>query len=292
MFLPEVGLGTWNYHGGPAPLRAGLAAGALFLDTAESYGTETVVGEAVRGLRDQVFLATKVSPHHFRGPDLRNSVDASLRQLGAGVIDLLQLHEPNPAIPVEETMGALADLVDAGKVRFVGVSNFSVPQLEAARQALGRYPVVSNQVRYNLVDRTIEGGLLQHCQAHGITVIAYSPLARDLARVRDADPTGALDELARETGHSVPQILLNWCLSKPGVVVIPKGNSEQHVLDNCAASDWRLTADQLALLDTRIQSRRRTRLDAVLRRNLPSPLQALAVRTAKYLPRSVRRRFV
>jgi diketogulonate reductase-like aldo/keto reductase len=175
VMIPEVGIGTFAYRGTSDLLRQGLETGALFIDTAESYGTEAVVGEAVRGIRDRAFIATKVSPEHFHERELRDSVDASLQRLGVDVVDLVQLHHPNPAIPIQETMGALGRLVDAGKVRFCGVSNFSVDQLRAAQKALGTHPVVSNQVRYNLIDRTIESGLLRYCQEQRITVIAYSP---------------------------------------------------------------------------------------------------------------------
>ena len=156
VLLPEVGIGTADYHAGPQPLRRGLESGALFIDTAESYGTETIVREAITGIRDRVFVATKVSPQNFHRNDLRRSVDASLERLGVEVIDLLQLHQPNPAIPIEETIGALSDMVDAGKVRFMGVSNFSLAQLEAAQKVSGRHGIVSNQLRYNIIDRTIE----------------------------------------------------------------------------------------------------------------------------------------
>ena len=148
VFIPEVGIGTWSYQAGPGPLRKGLEAGAVFIDTAESYGTETVVGEAVRGMRDRVFIATKVSPQNFQRADLRRSVDTSLRKMGIDVIDLLQLHEPNPSIPIVETMGVLTDLVDAGKIRFVGVSNFSMEQLKEAQKTLNKvsYRVQSGSI--------------------------------------------------------------------------------------------------------------------------------------------------
>ena len=290
VFLPEVGIGTSDYHAGPSPLRRGFEAGALFIDTAESYGTEEVVGEALKGLRNRVFVATKVSPENFRRARLQASVNASLQRLGIDTIDLLQLHKPNPTIPIQETMDALADLVDAGKVRFVGVSNFSLAQLEEARRALPKYPIVSNQVRYNLIDRTIEQGLSQYCQANHITVIAYSPLGRGLHRLKDCDPAGVLDHLSREIGKSPAQIALNWCLCKEGVVVIPKGNSEEHILDNCAASDWRLSAEQIDLLDATIQYRYRGRFDALLRRFTPDALRPVALRALHYLPRGLRRR--
>lgn len=290
VFIPEVGIGTWDYHAGPEPLRKGLEAGALLIDTAESYGTEPTVGEAIRGMRDRVFIATKVSPQNFRPADLRRSVEASLQRLGIDVIDLLQLHEPNSSIPVEETMGAVSGLMDAGKVRFAGVSNFSVVQLQAAQKALAKYPIVSNQVRYNLIDRTIETDLLPYCRANHVTVIAYCPLARGLNRIRDCDPGGVIDELARETGKTPAQIVINWCLCKDGVVAIPKGNSTQHILDNCGASDWRLSREQLMRLDAKIQYRRRSRFDMLVRQWLPGPLQSMAVRTMNALPRGLRRR--
>lgn len=209
IFIPEVGMGTWDYHAGSEPLRKGLEAGALFIDTAESYGTESDVGEAIRDMRDRVFIATKVSPQNFRHVEFCRSVDASLQRMRIDMVDLLQLHDPNPSVPIAETMGSLSRLIDAGKVRFAGVSNFSVAQLQEAQKALGKYPIVSNQVRYNLIDRTIEQDLLPYCRANHVTVIAYCPLARGLSRIRDCDSSGVLDELAHATGKSVAQIAIN-----------------------------------------------------------------------------------
>ena len=288
--IPEVGIGTFAYQGGPELLRQGLDAGALFIDTAESYGTESVVGEAVRGIRDRVFLATKVSPEHFHERDLRDAVDASLRRLRVDAVDLVQLHYPNPSIPIQETMGALSGLVDAGKVRFCGVSNFSIDQLREAQKALGARPLVSNQVRYNIIDRTIESGLLHYCQQHGITVIVYSPLAKSLNRIIECDPSGSVSQIARAVGKSPAQVVINWCLSKDGVVAIPKAGSREHLLDNCGASDWRLSSEQIALLDARIQFRHRNRFDQLARKLVPHGLQRFAVGALRYLPQGVRRR--
>ena len=290
IFIPEVGMGTWDYHAGSEPLRKGLEAGALFIDTAESYGTESDVGEAIRDVRDRVFIATKVSPQNFRHVEFCRSVDASLQRMRIDMVDLLQLHDPNPSVPIAETMGALSRLIDAGKVRFAGVSNFSVAQLQEAQKALGKYPIVSNQVRYNLIDRTIEQDLLPYCRANHVTVIAYCPLARGLSRIRDCDSSGVLDELAHATGKSVAQIAINWCVCQDGVITIPKGNSTAHILDNCGASGWRLSLDQLALLNSRIQYRRRSRFDILIRQWLPAPLQSLAVHTLNALPTGLRRR--
>jgi diketogulonate reductase-like aldo/keto reductase len=167
--LPAVGLGTWQYKGGIQPIRIGIALGARFIDTAESYGTEEVVGEAIRGIRKEVFLATKVSPRHFRYSDLIESANRSLERLRTDYIDLYQLHWPNYTIPIEETMGALERLVESGKIRFIGVSNFMLADLKVARKAMTKSTIVSNQVRYNLIDRTIEYGLLQYCEEHNIS---------------------------------------------------------------------------------------------------------------------------
>jgi hypothetical protein len=223
--LPAIGLGTWQYHGGVDPLRTGIALGSCFIDTAESYGTEDVVGEAIQGIRKDIFLATKISPRHFRYSDVVVSANRSLKRLRTDYIDLYQLHWPNYTIPIEETMQAMQELVDAGKIRFIGVSNFMVRDLNNAQEATGKHKIVSNQVRYNLIDRTIENGLLRYCQEHDVTVIAHSPLATSLASIQVKDPGKALDNLARANCRTVAQIALNWCLSKQGVVTIPKTNS-------------------------------------------------------------------
>lgn len=270
--VAEVGLGTWGYRGGVGPLRRGLELGALFIDTAESYGTEEVVGEAIRGMRDRVFLATKVSPEHFRYAQVLQAADASLRRLGVDAIDLYQLHCPNPFVPLAETLAAMEKLVESGKIRFIGVSNFSAAQLKKAQKALQKNRIVSNQVRYNLVDRSIEPGLLPYCRDNGVTVIAYSPLARRFSRVSDGDPEGCLPRIARAAGKTPAQVAINWCLSREPVVAIPKGSSVSHVEENCGASDWRLDGDAVRELDRKIRFRRRSHFETILRHYGPRGL--------------------
>lgn len=247
--LPEIGLGTWNYTGGPQPLRRGVELGAFLIDTAEAYGTEEAVGQALRGLREQAFVATKASPSHFRRKDLLRAAGNSLRRLGTDHIDLYQIHWPDPHIPIEETMRAMEDLVDAGKVRFIGVSNFSVPELQEAQAAMAKHRIVSNQVLCNLGERGIEEELLPYCQQNRITVIAYSPLATGLAHLKARDHRGALSRVAAMTGRSEAQVALNWCVSQEGVVAIPKASSLQHVEENCRASGWRLSPEERRLLE-------------------------------------------
>ncbi len=273
--IPEIGLGTWQYRGSVQALRKGIELGARFIDTAEAYGTESFVGEVIRDIRNQVFLATKVSPWNFRPKDLFQAADRSLQALKTDYIDLYQLHWPNSTIPIEETMGAMEELVNQGKIRFIGVSNFSLGELQRAQTASHRSRIVSNQVRYNLVDRSAEVGLLEYCQQNKLTLIAYSPLARGMLAMRKNDPGGVLRKVAAETGKTEAQVALNWCIARDSVVAIPKANSPEHVEENCGASDWRLTQEQIALLNKEIRYRQRGRVEAVLRRVARNTLQRL-----------------
>jgi len=264
--LPEVGLGTWKYRGGVGPLRRGIELGATFIDTAESYGSEEVVGKAIRGLRDRVFLATKISPPHFRRADVIRSAEASLRRLGTDYIDLYQLHWPNLIVPLEETLGAMEQLVDQGKIRFIGVSNFVTRELRRVQAVLTRHRLFSNQVRYSLIDRSIEGRLLGYCRRNGIAVIAFTPLGHGLDRIAAMDPSGALGEVATEAGRTQAQTALSWCLAQEGVVTIPKASTIEHVDDVCGTSGWSLTPDQVMRLSSRIRYRRRGTAEMAIRR--------------------------
>jgi diketogulonate reductase-like aldo/keto reductase len=264
--VPEIGFGTWNYKGGVEPLRAAIECGARLIDTAEAYDTEEIVGDAIRGRRHQVFLATKVLPRNFKRRDLIAAAERSLRRLGTDHIDLYQLHWPNLTIPIEEPMSGIERLVDAGKVRFIGVSNFSVADLIRAQVALGTRRIVSNQVRYSLIERTIEGGLLQYCQKNGITVIAYSPFSTSLANIKAADPDGLLPKVAEAASRSEAQVALNWCINKEMVIAIPKASTVEHVVENTGASGWKLQSELTQLLDRKISYRRRGIIEMGIRR--------------------------
>ena len=246
--IAEIGLGTASYTGGDEPLRKGISLGATHVDTAERYGTEEAVGHAIRDLRDQVFLTTKVWPNHFRYDQVIEAADGSLRRLGTDRIDLYLLHWHNPDVPIGETMSAMDRLVADGKVRYVGVSNFSVAQLEEA-QSVSTNPIVTNQVKYSLNARDIEADLLPHCQRNGITVTAYSPLNRLWS---EAEPglASALKRVARATGRTEAQVALNWCTSREGVIAIPRSSSLERTVENCGASGWRLSAEHIAELES------------------------------------------
>jgi diketogulonate reductase-like aldo/keto reductase len=244
VLVSELALGTWQYHGGAETLRAGIELGAFFIDTAESYGSEPIVGEAIQGIRNRVFLASKVSPRHFRYRDVIKAAECSLKQMNTDYLDLYQLHWPNYTIGIAETVSAMERLVEMGKIRFIGVSNFSVSELQQAQAKLSKCRIVSNQVRYSLLDRSPESGMLAFCKSNRISLLAFSPLGTGFAGIRAADPDDVLGKISAETGKTRVQVALNWCLSPSPVIAIFKSENIEHVREDCAASGWRLTADQ------------------------------------------------
>lgn len=245
--LPEIGLGTWEFSGEAAVIHRAIDLGSFLLDTAESYGTEGRVGKAIAGRRDEVFLATKVSPWHFRHADVLTACDRSLKALDVDTIDLYQLHAPSADVPIEETMGAMADLVAAGKVRHVGLSNFSVREMEAAEAALGPDLIVENQIKYSLFDHQFADTVIPYCEERGIMVLAYSSLEQGTFQREMRGNTRLVETMASvcaETGRTAAQVLLNWTLRSPVVITIPKTNTLSRVDENCAAAGWRLTDAQ------------------------------------------------
>ena len=259
VMIPEVGLGTWKYRGGPEPLRRGIELGANLIDTAEMYRTEDAVGQAIRGIRDRVFVATKVLGSNLRYDDVLRAAEKSLRLLDDPVIDLYQIHWPSRSVPIAETMRAMETLADRGVVRYIGVSNFSVADMREAQAAMSKYPIVCNQVLYNLKRRRIERDVIPYCEENRITVMAYTPLADGslavpprrsiLSSSKGGREWETLESVAREAGKTPAQVALNWCLTRAPVVVIPKTNSVARTEENCGASGWRLTAAQVARLE-------------------------------------------
>jgi diketogulonate reductase-like aldo/keto reductase len=253
VMVSEIGLGTWKYRGGVEPLRRGIELGAYLIDTAEIYRTENVVGQAIQGMRERVFIATKVSGEHLRSDAVLRAADASLRLLSTEVIDLYQIHWPNARVPIKETMQAMETLVDRGQVRYIGVSNFSLRELRAAQEVMTKYPIVSNQVLYNLNRREIERDLLPYCQEHNITILAYTPLddgrLATASRFRRSQSTRVLEQVATDVQKTLAQVALNWCTARPNVIAIPKSNSVERTVENCQASGWRLSPAQVQSLD-------------------------------------------
>ena len=262
--IPVVGLGTWEIGGRMSSdstrdkedsesLRLGLELGMTMIDTAEMYGaghSEEVVSRVLKGWSGPVFVASKVSPSHFHYDDVLRSARMSLDRLGVEKMDLYQLHWPNSRIPIGETMRAMEKLVEDGITRHIGVSNFSVDQLIEAQAALSREKIVSNQVEYSLIDRSIEKNLLPFCQRESVTIIAYSPLGQGRIPRDKGQEFKVLDQVASEHRKSRSQVALNWVLRNENVVTIPKASDKQHVRENAEAVSWNLSSKDLDRLDS------------------------------------------
>ncbi len=259
--IPALGLGTWGIGGFSFPdysydqlaievIRFAVEIGMNFIDTAEMYGSghsEELIGEAIKGIRDKVFIATKVLPTNFRYEDVIKACERSLKRLKTSYIDLYQLHWPNPSIPIRETMKAMERLVDEGKIRYIGISNFSVEETVEAMNSLSKYEIVSNQVEYSLLVRDIERDLLPFCNKNKITVIAYSPLARgELLKGKYYD---FLLKIGKKYGKTPAQVALNWLIIQENVVAIPKALSKEKILENMGAYGWKLNEEDLKKID-------------------------------------------
>jgi len=290
-----VGLGCNNFGGRldaeatARVVQAALDAEINFFDTADIYGgarSEEYLGRALHGRRDQVVLASKFGmplDEHRRGASpayVKRAVDDSLRRLGTDRIDLYQLHRPDPDVPIAETLGALDELVRAGKVREIGSSNFSATQIVAADAAVrgGATRFVSVQNEYSLLHRDPERGVLDACAARGIGFLPYFPLASGVlsGKYRPGDPppqgarlsardsalasrflsdrslaiTSALTDFAQARGHSLLELAHSWLLAQTAVVsVISGATSAQQVRANAAAANWQLSADELSEID-------------------------------------------
>jgi aryl-alcohol dehydrogenase-like predicted oxidoreductase len=278
--VPVIGFGAWPIGGGMGSiddrdsirtLHYAFEQGVTFVDTAEAYRrSEDLVGRALAswsGPRDRIFVATKVRGDDLSASHIREAAERSLRRLGLETIDLLQAHSWDAHHPIDETMQAFEQLVASGKVRYVGVSNFDVPQMEAAWQT---WSFQSLQPRYNLLDREIEATILPYCQQREIAVLAHSPLAKGLLSGRykpghvfapDDERaqmprfqghefstvvawTAPLTRWAQERGHTLLELAIAWVLSHPAVTVcLCGGKSPEQIDDHVRAASWHLSTE-------------------------------------------------
>jgi diketogulonate reductase-like aldo/keto reductase len=251
--IPVLGQGTWHMAENPsrradelAALKLGIDLGMSLIDTAEMYadgGAEELVGEAIIGRREEVFLVSKVLPHHATVRGTIEACDRSLKRLGVDMIDLYLLHWSGP-IPLEETLEGFEALMGAGKIRNWGVSNFDVEDLKALVDIAGGEEVSTDQVLYNLAHRGIEFDLLPWCEARGVPIMAYSPIEQGRLL---AHPV--LKSVAARHRVSPAQAALAWVLRSDDVCAIPRAATPAHVRENRAALDIQLSASDLAELD-------------------------------------------
>lgn len=251
--VPVLGQGSWGMGEKPgrraaevAALRRGLELGLTLIDTAEMYGeggAEEVVGEAVAGRRDSVFLVSKVYPHNASAKGTLAACERSLRRLRTDRLDLYLLHWRG-AHPLTETVAAFERLRRDGKIRHWGVSNLDTDEMAELAAVPGGAGCATDQVLYNLVRRGPEWDLLPWCRERRMPVMAYSPIEQGRLRT-----DGVLAEIGREIGATPFQVALAWVLARPGVLAIPKASRLDHVEANAGALDLALTEDQLARID-------------------------------------------
>ncbi len=311
--LSVIGVGTWqfgsrewgygeSYAKGEAGRIIGRALdlGINLVDTAEVYGlgaSERIVGQAIAGRRDEAFIATKLFPVAPVGPVVAWRERGSARRLGVDSVDLYQIHQPNPVVPIRTQMDGMRPLLADGRVRHVGVSNFSLARWQSAESALGS-PVLSNQVRFSLVDRRPLEDLIPWASDHDRLVIAYSPLGQGLLSARydhTHAPTGgvrtmnplflpenltratplldALREVAVSHQATPAQVAVAWVIRHPNVVAIPGASSVEQLERNAEAADLDLSDDEHAHLTAVASDFRpvegRAALPQLLRRRLP-----------------------
>lgn len=251
--IPVLGLGTWHLAEGRHPpeveldaLRIGLDLGMTLIDTAELYGagaSERLVGRAIAGRRDEVFLVSKVMPTHATYDGTLAACDASLRRLGTDRLDLYLLHWPGD-VPLEETVAAFEELKRSGRIRHWGVSNFDVGDMNALTAIPGGRAVETDQVLYNLARRGIEWNLLPACQRIGLPIMAYSPIEQGRLAGHPV-----LKGIGRRHRATSTQIALSWVISHPGVCAIPQAGTPEHVRQNGDALRVVLREDDVAELD-------------------------------------------
>lgn len=252
--VPVVGQGTWYIdRAGSADaidtLRRGLDLGMTHIDTAEMYDdAELVVGAAIKGRREEVFLVDKVLPQHASLPGTIAACERSLKRLGAERLDCYLLHWRG-RYPLEDTFAAFEELRRARAILSWGVSNFDEHDLEEAWRQGGRGRLACNQVLYHLKERAIEHAVIPWCLDHGVAVVAYSPYGHnDFPGVESAGGR-VLQEIAEAHGATPRQVALRFLLRWPNMFVIPKASSPEHAAENAGAGDLRLTAAEVERID-------------------------------------------
>ncbi|TMT87436.1 aldo/keto reductase [Haloterrigena sp. H1] len=236
--VPALGLGTWPMKGKPCmrAMTTALELGYRHVDTAQMYDNEDAIGAAIADSsvdRDDVFVTTKLRRENLRRDDALGSFQRSLERLGTDHVDLLLIHAPNPAVPIEETIAVMNQLQDERLVRQIGVSNFSIAQLQDAIAA-SETPIVTNQVRYHpYCDRSV---LLECCRDNDIMLTAYSPLAEG-----EIVTDETLAQIGASYEKTAAQVALRWLLQQENVSAIPKASSREHLRENIDIFDFELT---------------------------------------------------
>jgi len=250
--VPVIGQGTWQMKkDGLEALRAGIDLGMTHIDTAEMYtGSEEIIAEVIRGIRNRIFLVSKVVPSNASYTGTLRACDASLKRLKTDYLDLYLLHWWSGSHPIADTMGAMEELVTAGKIRYIGVSNLEVDQLKKAQKGLTREKIVCNQVLYHLRSRSVESQVLPYCESQNIAVVGYSPFGKGDFPAPTTKQGKALQTIAGRHGSTPRQVALNFLTRRKSLFAIPKASNVDHVRENAGGTDWELSPDDLRLIDS------------------------------------------
>jgi len=265
--IHPVGIGTWLVGGGPddtgnivadtkndgkalEALRYSLSLGQNHIDTAQVFGnghTDELIGRAIKGFsRKDLFISSKVWKTHLARDKVREAVDVILKRLGVDYLDMLSIHKPWPEVPLEETLKGINDAVDEGTVRYVGVNNLSLEQLERA-VAVSTHPIRAIQLHYSLWAREdAPRRLRSYCKDNGILLVAFKPLER--GKQLAAPSSKILVSLSEKYGRSVSQIALNWLIRQDGCVAIPKSLNPEHIKSNVEAAEFALSEEDWSIL--------------------------------------------
>lgn len=265
--IPVIGQGTWTYGENKSEaleeikaLSFGIENGFTLIDTAEEYakgGAERIVAEAIKDCRGDIFLTTKVSAKNCSYKGVIEAAEGSLERLKTTCIDLYLQHWPSKEHQIEETMRAMAYLVDNGLVKYIGVSNFTPELMDEAQNVLGDHVIMCNQVGYHLNDRRVENDVIPYCKKHGITVMAYSPFGyapQFFGGVgfpeAGSEERLVLDEIGWKYGATAYQVALNWIIRHQGVIAIPKAKNIEHIKSNLKALELALSEEDLQMIDS------------------------------------------
>jgi diketogulonate reductase-like aldo/keto reductase len=251
-----AGQGTWYIESAQrasaiAALRRGIDLGMTHIDTAEMYGSgaaEQIVGEAIAGRRDEVFLVSKVLPQNASRRGTVTACERSLARLATDRLDCYLLHWRGQ-YPLEDTFAAFEQLVKGGKILSWGVSNFDVADLEEASRVVAPERIACNQVLYHLQERAIEHAVLPWCEKHGVAVVGYSPFGHGSFPSPRTSGGRVLQQIAATHNATPRQVALRFLVRRPSLFAIPKASSAQHAVENAGAGDLRLSAADLALID-------------------------------------------
>jgi len=243
--------GIMNYKNLEVLIPRNIDLGCNFIDTAPVYGngeSEKLIGRLIKTKREKVILATKVSPNDTTYEGVMNSLESSLKRLQTDYVDLYQVHWPNPDVSLAETMLAMEKLVVDGKVRYIGVSNFTLTEIKEAMNHLKNNSLASVQIEYNLFERSIEDELLLFARKHNITIIAYSPLAQGKL-ANGKKQIELINDLALKYDATPGQIVLRFLIDKPEVVVIPNTTKLNRLVENIHSADLHLETEDLDKID-------------------------------------------